>query len=232
MTKNNLLFGIVGLFLGLVIGFVASNKLNRQEIVSENPAPNLPTANAPASATQVENVLVKDQNQKGGMIPAVAETLDNAEKEPNDFDAQIKAGDMYLRIQRFDKAVEFYEKASKIKPEDYETIVKIGNTNFDAKQFEAAEKWYEKALQIKPDVVGVRTDLGITFVERSNPDFDRAIKEFQTSLQNDPNHEQTLYNLAVAYYKKGNSEQVNSIIAKLNRINPNSELAQRLSALK
>lgn len=233
MTKNNFLFGIIGLLLGLIIGFIASNKLNRAEVVSENTAPNLPTANAPiAAAPQVENVLVKDQNQTGGMIPAVAETLDKAEKEPQNFEAQMNAGDMYLKIQRFDKAIEFYEKANKIKPEDYETIVKIGNTFFDSKQFEAAEKWYEKALQINPEDVGVRTDLGITFVERENPDLDKAIKVFQTSLQTEPNHEPTLYNLAVAYYKKGNSQEVSKLIAKLNEINPNSQLAQRLLKLK
>ncbi len=227
MTKNNLLFGIIGLLLGLIIGFIGANSLNRQEIVSENSDANLPTANA----SQVENVLVKDQNQKGGMMPAVAETLDKAENEPDNFDAQIKAGDMYLKIQNFAKANEFFEKAHKIKPGDYDTIVKIGNTYFDAKQFEAAEKWYQKALEIKSADVAVRTDLGVTFVERANPDLDRAIREFETSLQTEPNHEPTLYNLGVAFYKKGNPEKVGEIIAKLKNINPNSQLAQKLQQI-
>ena len=42
----------------------------------------------------------------------------------------------------------------------------------------------QQALEKKSDDIDVRTDLGITFVERKNPDFDRAIKEFQASLSN------------------------------------------------
>ena len=80
----------------------------------------------------------------------------------------------------------------------------------------------------KANDINVRTDLGITFVERENPDLDRAVKEFQTSLQTNPAHEPTLYNLAVAQFKKGNSEEANKILAQLEATNPNSQLAERL----
>ena len=67
----------------------------------------------------------------------------------------------------------------------------------------------------KSDDVNVRTDFGITFVERENPDLDRAVKEFQTSLQTNPKHEPALYNLGVAYYKKGNTAETEKILAQL-----------------
>ena len=149
------------------------------------------------------------------MLPEIAETLDKAKSEPNNFEAQMKAGDMYAKIQKFDTAVEFYEKGNQIKPENYEAIVRIGNTYFDSKQFEKAEKWYDQALAKKPDDVNVRTDLGITFVERANPDLDRAVKEFQTSLQTNPKHEPTLYNFGIAYYKKGNVAEAKKMLTQL-----------------
>ncbi len=225
MNKNGLMFGVIGLLAGLIIGFLAANSINRNSQIVALPT-NQPTA--PFQNQQVQTTVVKDQTTQGGMIPAVQETLDKANAAPNDFDAQIKAGDLYARIKSLDKAVEFYEKAHQIKPEDYTTIVKIGNTYFDAGKFEQAQKWYEEALAKKPNDVNVRTDLGITFVERADPDLDRAIKEFQTSLQTDPKHEQTLYNLGVAYAKKGNSEETGKIIAQLESINPNSQLVGRL----
>lgn len=224
--KNSITFGIVGLIVGLVIGFFVANKINKDApttVISQNQT-NAPTATNP----QVQNIVVKDQPNGGGMLPDVSAAIDRAKDQPNDFDAQIAAGDLYLKIQGFDKAVAFYEAAHKLKPEDYDLIVKIGNTYFDARQFEKAEKWYEQALAKKPEDANVRTDLGITFVERAAPDYDRAVKEFQTSLQTNPKHEPTLFNLGFVYVKKGDKSQAEKILSQLETVNPNSSLVGKL----
>lgn len=225
--KNSISFGIVGLVIGLFLGFFVANRINKDvptTAISQNQAvvPNL--------NPQVQNIVVKDQpeNHGGRPLPAVSAAIDKAKNEPNNPDAQISAGDLYLKIKGFDKAVAYYEAANKLKPEDYDLIVKIGNTYFDAGQFEKAEKWYEQALAKKPADVNVRTDLGITFVERAAPDFDRAVKEFQTSLQTNPKHEPTLYNLGIAYSKRGNKEEAGKVLTQLEAINPNSDLVTRL----
>ena len=224
--KNSITFGIIGLIVGLIIGFFAANSINKSAATN---AVSQTQSNAPTTTNpQVQNIVVKDQPNNGGMLPDVSAAIDKAKNEPNDFDAQVAAGDLYLKIQGFDKAVAFYEAANKIKPEDYDLIVKIGNTYFDARQFEKAEKWYEQALAKKPNDVNVRTDLGITFVERAAPDYDRAVKEFQTSLQTNPKHEPTLYNLGIAYSKKGDKTQAEKVLTQLETINPNSQLVGRL----
>lgn len=224
MNKNNLVFGVIGLIAGLIIGFFASNNINRNTQTAA--LPNQPTA--PFQNQQVPTILVKEQPTQSGMLPDVSAAIDTAKNQPNNFDAQVKAGDMYLQIKAFDKAVALYEQAQRLKPEDYDLIVKLGNTYFDNRQFEPAAKWYERALAKKADDVNVRTDLGITYVERANPDFDRAIKEFQTSLQTNPKHEPTLYNLGIAYFKKGNMEEAGKILTQLEAINPQSQLVGRL----
>ena len=225
--NKNILFGIGGLVIGLFIGFFAANRINRDSQQAVLPS----SPNAPFSNQQIQVTGVKDQPTQSGMVPDVSETLEKAKNAPDNFDAQTNAGDLYARIKGFDKAVGFYEQAHRIKPEDYETIVKIGNTYFDFRQFEQAEKWYEMALAKKADDTNVRTDLGITFVEREKPDLDRAVKEFQTSLQTNPKHEPTLYNLGIAYFKKGNAEEANKVLAQLETVNPNSQLAVRLQQM-
>jgi tetratricopeptide (TPR) repeat protein len=225
--QKNILFGIVGLIIGLVIGFFTANSINRNVISQTNAAQNFPEA--PSLNQQIQNVSVKEQQHTQSRVqPAIAETLDKAKNEPNNFEAQTVAGDMYLRIQKFDKAIEFYQKANQIKPADYQIMVRIGNAYFDSGQFEQAEKWYLKALEIKPEDVNVRTDLGITFVERKTPDLDHAIKEFQTSLQTNPKHEPTLYNLGIAYYKKGDIEKAKEVLSQLEGADKQSELAEKL----
>ena len=227
--KNSITFAVGGLIVGLFIGFFVANRINKNApttVISPN------QTNAPAANPQVQNIVVKDQpenhNTTGGMLPGISEAIDKAKAEPNNFDAQIAAGDLYSRIKGVDKAVAYYEAANKLKPEDYGLIVKLGNTYFDAGQFEKAEKWYEQALAKKPDDVNVRTDLGITFVERAAPDYDRAVKEFQISLQTNPKHEQSLYNLGIAYSKQGNKSEAEKILAQLKAVNPNTQLVSRL----
>ncbi len=225
--QKSITFGIGGLIVGLLIGFFATNSINRNSPQAVSPA----QPNAPLQNQQVPNVLVKEQPAQGGMLPDITAILDEAKNAPDNFDAQIKAGDTYLRIKGFDKAVEFYEQAHRIKPGDYETIVKLGNAYFDFRKFEEAGKWYEQALSKKSSDTNVRTDLGITFVERENPDLERAIKEFQIALQTNPKHEPTLYNLGAAYFKKGNTDEANKILAQLEAINPQSQLANRLQQI-
>jgi len=222
--QKSITFGIVGLIIGLIIGFYASNQINRnaQTAALQN------QPNAALQNPQVQNIVVKDQPASGGMLPDVSAVIDKANNEPDNFDAQIKAGDMYQQIRGFEKSVAFYEKAHRLKPDDYQLIVKLGNAYFDAGQYETAANWYEQALAKNEGDTNVRTDLGITFVERGNPDLDRAIKEFQASLQANPKHEPTLYNLAAAYYKKGNQEEAEKTLGQLESVNPKSQLAGRL----
>jgi len=223
--QKSIIFGTGGLIIGLVVGFFSANSINRNSAPAISPT----QTNSPIQNQQVPNILVKDQPaQSGGMLPDVSAVIDKANDEPTNFDAQIKAGDLYQQIKGFDKAAAFYERAHRLKPDDYHLIVKLGNTYFDARQFESAAEWYEQALAKKPDDANVRTDLGITYVERADPDFDRAVKEFETSLKSNPKHEPTLYNLGAAYFKKGNKKEADKILSQLEAVNPNSQLVGRL----
>jgi tetratricopeptide (TPR) repeat protein len=225
--QKNILFGVCGLIAGLIIGFYIANTINRREISQQqNARQNTVNPSFPQQQTQAADI--KELQTQGKPLPEVSEKLDRARNEPANFDAQIQAGNMYLQIRGLDKAKEFFDKAEQINPKEYENIVKLGNAYFDIGKFEKAEKWYVQALNIKPDDINVRTDLGITFVEREAPDFDRAIKEFQTGLQTYPKYEPTLYNLAIAYFKKGDAEQAAKILSQLKVMNPQSELVKRL----
>ncbi|MGI9055993.1 MAG: tetratricopeptide repeat protein [Pyrinomonadaceae bacterium] len=221
---KHILFGILGLFAGLIIGFFGANKLND----NAKSANNLPVAetNAPFNP-QIHSADIKETTPNSA-IPDVQKVLDKAKNEPDNAQAQIEAGDMYSKIGKFAEAAAFYETANKTNPNDFQSNLKLANAYFDSDQFIKAGEFYEKALQINPNDVGARTDLGITFVERENPDFDRAIKEFETSLKADPKHEPTLYNLSVAYFKKGDIEKSQNALKQLEEANPNSKLIERL----
>lgn len=222
MNKDNILFGIIGLLLGLIIGFIFANSINQRgstggAVAQQNQA--LPPDHPP---------ITQPGAQSGPDVQAAQEAINQAKADPNNFNAQMKAADYTYQLQRFDDAIQFLQRANQLQPDNYEAIVQLGNVYFDANRFEEAEKWYTSALKIKPDDVNVRTDLGLTFYFRNPPDVDRAIKEYRASLAIDPNHVQTLQNLAVALIKKGSADEAKQTLAKLESVSPNNPALPRL----
>lgn len=212
MNKENFLFGIIGLLLGLIVGFTFANSVNQSAVTTVASMPNQPGMN-PNAALPPGHPEISSQQAEN--TPEVQAAVEKARQEPENFDAQIKAAEVYYQIGRYNGAVEFLEKANKIKPEDYDTIVNLANGYFDANRYEEAEKWYTAALAKKSDDINVRTDMGLTFIFRQPPNYDRAVQEFQRSLEKDPNHPQTLQNLTVAYTKKGDAANAKATLARL-----------------
>ena len=227
MTKENFLFGIIGLLLGLIIGFMFANSVNQSAMTQ-----------MPGAMTQVPGAMSQNPNMPpghpaipgndGAMQAQVQAAIDKAKAEPNNFEAQIKAAEVFYQIQRFEGAIEFLQQANKLKPDDYETIVNLGNSYFDAGNYAEAEKWYSSALAKKPDDVNVRTDLGLTFIFREPPNYDRAVQEFTRSLEKDPNHKQTLQNMTVAYTKKGDAAKAKETLARLEGVDPTNAAIPKL----
>lgn len=223
MNKDNILFGIIGLLLGLIVGFMFANSVNQSAVKMVT----APTAVSPNAAIPPGHPEVNGTTSSGAMQPEVQAAIDKAKAEPDNFEAQMKAAEVYYQIQRFDGAVEFLKQANKLKPDDYDTIVNLGNSYFDAGKYEDAEKWYSAAVAKKADDVNVRTDLGLTFIFRQSPNYDRAVQEFTRSLEQDPNHVQSLQNLTVAYTKKGDAVKAKDTLTRLETLAPtNSAIAK------
>jgi tetratricopeptide (TPR) repeat protein len=221
MNKENVLFGVVGLLAGLIIGFMATNSINKSG-GGTSAADMKQNSNIPPGHPEIPGG-GGQSGATGGMQPEVQEAIAKAKQSPDDFAAQSKAAEMYYQIERFDDAITYLKAANKLKPDDRETIVHLGDANFDGDHFEEAEKWYTQALAKKADDVSVRTDLGLTFFYRNPPNYDRAIQEYNRSLEIDPNHLKTLQNLTVAYIKKGDSAKASATLAKLENIDPSNK---------
>jgi len=220
MTKENVLFTIIGILIGLIGGFFITNSLNQGAVVPMTAAGAQQSGTLPAGHPSVPG--------GGGTVPEIQAAIDKAKQNPEDFEAQMKAAELYYQIQRFDGAIDFLKKANSLQPENQEVIVNLGNANFDAERYEEAEKWYTAALSKKPENLDVRTDFGLTFVFRGKPDYDRAVKEFSKVLEANPDHVQALQNLTVAYTKKSDAENAAAALAKLERVDPSNSSLTKL----
>ena len=218
MNKDNVLFAIIGLLVGLIVGFMFANSVNQRSSASTLAQ----TSQAAALPPNHPPITSNTGQEAGPDMAAVQAAVKVARDQPDNFEAQTKVAEFYYQVQRYDDALQFLKRANQLRPEDYETIVQLGNVNFDATHYEEAERWYTAALQKKADDVNVRTDLGLTVMFREPADLDRAISEFRRSLERDPNHIQTLQNLTVAYTRKGDAVQAQATLNKLQEVGPNN----------
>jgi tetratricopeptide (TPR) repeat protein len=178
MARENLLFAIIGLLLGFIVGFMfASNMSQRQTLqtASQELPPNHP---------QVQS---GDSRNPQQVFADVQAAIGKARSEPNNFEAQVKAAELYYQIQRYDQAIEYLLKANQLQPDSYETIVALGQVNVDAQHYEQAEKWLKTALMKNPEDGKVLVSL--TFALLQKGDAPAATKAIETLEKVDPENQ-------------------------------------------
>lgn len=225
--KDKLLHLVMGLFVGLLVGFFGANWMNA------NPA-GAPVASAPAADDHTHDAgggAPPAGGGQGAAMPEVQAKLKAADDNPQDYQAQLDAAAMFYRINNYDRAITYLERAQKLRPDDVDTSVYLANIYYDAGRFADAKPLYEEAVKKKPNDIDIRTDLGSTYFNLDDPT--KAIEAYRASLALDPKHEKTLQNLAMVLLKKGDATAAEDTINTLASVSPQNEnLAQLKSQLQ
>lgn len=165
MSRENILFAIIGLLLGFIVGFMFASSMSQKAATPAvaGSAQGLPADHPPVSGGQ-QGAAPNPQ----AMQAQVQASLEKARNEPQNFEAQIQAADLYYQIQRYDQALEYLLKANQLKPTDYRTVVLLGMVNLDATHYDQAEKWYRAAMKMKQDDVMVLAGLAATTLQKGD----------------------------------------------------------------
>ncbi|HEU4510791.1 MAG TPA: tetratricopeptide repeat protein [Pyrinomonadaceae bacterium] len=153
MSRENLLFAIIGILLGFIVGFMFASSMSQKMAMPQTASTQqMPADHPPVAGRQGETdpQAVREQ---------VSASLEKARTEPNNFEAQVEAARLYYQIQRYDQAIEFLVKANQIRPTDYDTVRMLGVMNLDAGHYDTAVKWYQTAMEMKSDDVMVLAGL-------------------------------------------------------------------------
>jgi tetratricopeptide (TPR) repeat protein len=231
MKRRNYLYGIIGLLIGLIVGYIGTDYINRnapspQSAIASNNQAALPANHPPTGDSEA------GAGSGSGPQSDVMAAIEQARDNPTDFAAQLKAADLFKQIGRSEGALEFYERAAKVKPADFNLLATLGNTYFDLKRYEEAEKWYQSAVKLNPKNAAVWMDLGSSYYLRQPRDLDKAIAAYRAALKADPRHEMSLQNLTRALIDKGEKTAARESLKELETLYPtNTSVAQFRSEL-
>jgi len=235
MKTKVLLLSITAVILSFVGGFLLANALNRTELNSlraENER--LKNTQTASNQNESENTLTDEE---------IRQKIAEADRNPNNFAFQKGLG---LGLYRYaavkqdtnllEEVAPLLKRAGELNPEDYDVIVALGNLYFDVgfykksnEDFQKAREFYQKALEQKPNDTDVRTDLGLTFFLMSPPETDKAIAEFQKSLQTNRKHEKTLQVLTQALLSQNKTIEAEKYLDLLREVNQNNETLSELT---
>ncbi|MFL6254678.1 MAG: tetratricopeptide repeat protein [Pyrinomonadaceae bacterium] len=224
MNRENVLFSVVGLLLGYVVAFHLVVYVNQSQATmaatAAESAEGLP-ANHPAVAGE-------GGADKQRLLAEAEKVAGTARKEPDNFDAQVKAAESYFEAGSFEDAIDFMTRANKLRPDDYDTVVRLGNFYSSAGRFEDAARWYTAALSKRPDDCDARSELALTFYMRKPSQPEKAITELRRSLQTDPNHLPSLHNLTLMLMETKQYAESETTLARLEKADPTYEQLPRL----
>ena len=142
MTRDNLLFSIIGLLLGFICGFMFASNLSQRSQMA--PATAASTQNLPADHPPVAGDSGGGNPQQ--VFAQVQAAMKEAREQPTNFDAQVTAAKLEYQVQRFDQAIEFLLKANQLRADTFDVLAMLGVANMDAQHYDDAEKWYRAAL--------------------------------------------------------------------------------------
>jgi tetratricopeptide (TPR) repeat protein len=223
MSRENILFGVVGLLLGYVIAFHLVVHINQTR--PGGGSDSLPEGH-PALAGGVGASGVDAQRLKSA-ADAAARAADDA---PKDFDAQVRAAEAYIQASGFDDAAGFLVRANTLRPDDYNTLVRLGTVYSAASRFDEAERWYKAALDKNPNDLDARSELALTYFMRTPPQGDRAVAELRRNLEADPRHLPSLHNLTLMLLEIKRYDEAEATLDKIAKIKPDYEQLPRLRA--
>jgi len=133
--------------------------------------------------------------------------------------------------------VRLLNRAHEKNQKDSEVTITLGNAYFDIgyfkkdnEQFQKSREYYQKALVQKPDNADVRTDLGLTYFLLSPPDNERAIEEFQKSLEVNPAHEKTLQVMTQVLLVEKRIDEAEKFLVKLREVNAENQTLPELES--
>ena len=103
------------------------------------------------------------------MMTRIQQLKEAHAKDPGNYEVNKELANNYYDLQRFEKAIKYYQQALRIRDNDPNLLIDLGLAYFGSNRPDSAVHFVEKALQIQPDHRQGLYNLGIIFYNLEQP---------------------------------------------------------------
>jgi tetratricopeptide (TPR) repeat protein len=139
--------------------------------------------------------------------------------------AYLNMGNIMDDAQRYDQAIESYEKALSISPKDHTVYLNIGIAYKHAGKPELAIKAWKQSADLNANDPQPLVAIADLYYERGY--YDLAETEYQRVISRWPNAQEPHFKMATIYYKRGKYEYAMNAYKKVIDIDDKSDLARK-----
>ena len=250
MNKKVFWLSLIAVIISFIGGFLLANALNRKEL--ENLRGEVGRLKNPSQST------VENNSEPSLSEEEIRQKIEEADKNPENIDYQKGLGMALYRYASMKQEPRWLKDIARLlsrvyekNPKDYNAIISLGNIYFDIAEtgagssvsdeeknqaLEKSREFYQKALEMNPNDAAIRTEMGMTYLLENPPKNDKAIGEFQKSLQISPKNEKALENMTRAFLNSGKTKEAEEFLGKLKEVHPQNssipDLDARLAQIK
>ena len=143
----------------------------------------------PQSATAPQSTSVPNTQAQAALQQSVVPLLEAVNRNPADYDAFVKLGDLYYDGQQFPNAIQYYERALVIHPENPDVRTDLGTAYWYIGNADKALAEMEISLKYKPGHPQTLFNLG--WVKwQGKADAKGAVAAWQNLLKTNPDYPQ------------------------------------------
>ncbi len=137
MKAESIVFAVVGVFFGLIVGWVlGAQYATSSRAAGAASAPPVQQASAPPARTV-------DENQ-------VTTLRADIQRDPNSAQPRVALGNLYFDAERYDEAAKWYEDALRLDPRDINASTDLGVSYYNLNQPDKALQQFDRSLSIDP----------------------------------------------------------------------------------
>ena len=140
MRKETILFGVAGMFFGVLVGWI----IGSQQATGVSPAAAPQSAPAQSSAGSTQQSAPPFDDSRATQLKA------DAARRPADAETRVQLGNLYFDAERYDEAVRWYEAALEIDPKNVNASTDLGIAYYYSNQPDRALAQFDKSLSIDP----------------------------------------------------------------------------------
>ena len=180
MPKESVVFGIAGVFFGILVGWMIGTQQTGNR---PGQGPDTAAAAAPtAGAAQGQPPPRFDESRAATLKAA-------AEKNTSDASSRVELGNLYFDAERFADAATWYEDALRVAPKNVDASTDLGIAYYYMNQADRALAQFDRSLAIDPAHTKTLLNIGIVRAF-GKQDLEGAAKVWQQVLDVSPNSEE------------------------------------------